>query len=88
MWARLVRPAFEYLRDRIRDLLQGYKIKMLSKKGKEILIKMVAQAILAYAMACFDLTKSLCESISHMICHFCWDNQEMSINITRLAGRR
>lgn len=67
MWARLVRPAFECLRDRIRDLLQGYKIKILSKKGKEILIKTVAQAIPAYAMAYFDLKKSLCESISDMI---------------------
>ena len=67
MWARLVKPAFEYLRDRIRDLLQGYKIKMMSKKGKEILIKTVAQAIPAYAMAYFDLTKSLGKSISDMI---------------------
>ena len=70
------RLCFEYLRDRIWELLSGYKIKLLSKKGKEILIKTVAQAITAYAMACFDLTKSLCESISHMICRFWWDNQE------------
>lgn len=66
---------FEYIRDQIWELLQEYKIKVLSKKGKEILIKTVLQAMPAYAVVCFDLTKALCESISQMICRFWWANQ-------------
>lgn len=29
-----------------------------------------------YAMACFDLTKALCEIISQIVCRFWWSNQD------------
>ena len=41
---------FAYLKDRIWKRVQGWKEKLLSKAGKEILIKAVAQAIPSYAM--------------------------------------
>ena len=63
---------FQYLKERIRRKIQGWKERMLSCAGKEILIKVVAQAIPIYAMACFDITKSLCDQISAMICRYCW----------------
>jgi hypothetical protein len=49
---------------------------MLSKAGKEILIKVVAQAIPTFAMGCFDLTKGLCDKISSMIAKFWWSQQD------------
>lgn len=67
---------FAYLKDKILARIQGWKERFLSKAGKEILIKAVAQAIPTYAMACFDLTKGLCEEISDMICRFWWAQQE------------
>jgi len=63
---------FAYLKDRVLKRIQGWKEKLLSTAGKETLIKAVAQAIPAYAMSCFDLTKSLCDEISTMICRFWW----------------
>jgi hypothetical protein len=57
-------------------ILEGWKEKLLSKAGKEILIKAVAQAIPVYAMACFDLTKSLCDDISSMIGRYWWSNMD------------
>jgi hypothetical protein len=52
--------------------IQGWKEKLLSKAGKEILIKGVAQAIPTYAMSSFDVTKTLCDEIRTMVFRFWW----------------
>ena len=43
---------FAYLKERIWQRIQGWKERLLSKAGKEILIKAVAQAIPVFAMGC------------------------------------
>ena len=43
---------------------------MLSKTGKEFLIKAVAQAIPMFAMGSFDLTKGMCDQMSSLIVRF------------------
>jgi hypothetical protein len=67
---------FSYLKDRVWQRILGWKKKMLSKAGKEILIKAVAQAIPVFAMGCFDLTKGVCDKISTMIAKFWWSHQD------------
>jgi hypothetical protein len=67
---------FNYLKDRVWKRIQGWKEKLLSKAGKDVLIKAIAQAIPTYAMSCFDLTKTLCDDIGTMISHFWWAQQE------------
>ena len=54
---RSKKRTFEYLKERVWKRLQEWKEKLLSKAGKEVLIKAVVQAIPSYAMSCFDLTK-------------------------------
>ncbi|GJN25307.1 hypothetical protein PR202_gb13118 [Eleusine coracana subsp. coracana] len=61
---------FSYIKDRIWKKIQGWKERLLSKAGKEVLVKAVAQAMLTYAMSCFDLTQTLCDDISTMIGRF------------------
>lgn len=67
---------FAYLKERVWKKIQGWKEKLLSKAGKDILIKAVAQAIPTFAMSCFDLTKTLCDEISAIICRYFWSQQE------------
>ena len=41
--------------------------KLLSQVGREILIKIVVQAILTYTMSCFKLPLGLCNDIESLI---------------------
>jgi hypothetical protein len=56
--------------------IQGWKENILPRTGKEILVKAVAQAIPVFAMSCFDITKTFCDDIISMVCHYWWKNQE------------
>jgi hypothetical protein len=67
---------FSYLKDRVWKRIQGWKEKFLSWASKEILIKAITQAIRTFAMGCFDITKTLCDQISSMICRYWWNQQE------------
>lgn len=63
---------FSMLKDRVWAKLNGWSSKLLSKTGKEILIKAVAQAIPTYAMSCFKLPVGLLNDLNQMISHLWW----------------
>lgn len=64
--------SFSCIKDRVWKKLQGWKEKLLSKAGKEILIKAVAQSIPTYSMSCFKLLNTFCEDIERIIRQFWW----------------
>ena len=45
---------------------------MLSRAGKEVLIKAVAQAIPTYTMSVFQLPSKLCEELDGLYARFWW----------------
>lgn len=49
---------------------------MLSKAGKGVLIKAVAQAILTYTMSCFKIVDALCDELTSMIRNFWWGQKQ------------
>ena len=61
---------FNSIKDKLRKKLAGWKEKLLSKAGKEVLIKVVAQAIPTYTMSVFKFSNSLCEDLTSMIHNF------------------
>ena len=66
---------FSGLKELIARRLQGWKERLLSKAGRAILIKMVAQAIPTYTMSCFKLPKVWCDGVNSMISNYWWGQQ-------------
>ena len=67
---RSKKVVFVEIKDKVCKKLAGWKGKLLSLGGKEILIKAVAQAVPTYAMSCFQLPKSLCDDLEKMMRSF------------------
>ena len=63
---------FLYIKDGVWKKIQGWKGKLLSRAGKEILIKAVAQSISTYIMGVFQQPMKLCEELNAMCARFWW----------------
>ena len=66
------KASFNYIKERVWKKIQGWKEKLLSQAGREILIKAVVQAIPTYTMSCFKLPLGLCLKIEILIRRFWW----------------
>ena len=67
---------FDDLKEKLGNKLFGWKEKLLSNAGKEILIKSVAQAIPSYTMSCFKFLDASCDELAGMVRQFWWGQQE------------
>lgn len=56
---RSKKRVFGFIEDKVWQRIQGWKAKSISKGGKLVLIKNVAQSIPSYCMSCFLLPKAL-----------------------------
>ena len=65
------KAAFAPIIKRVWSKLKGWKEKTMSQARREILIKVVAQAIPIYAMGCFLLPKGLLKDLEGMMSRFC-----------------
>ena len=63
---------FKELRERIAKRVIGWKEKTISKAGREVLIKSIAQVISTYSMSLFKLPKNLCNDINSIIAKYWW----------------
>ncbi|XP_031111853.1 uncharacterized protein LOC116015828 [Ipomoea triloba] len=66
------RNAFSYIEDKIRQRIGSWNKKLLSKVGKEVLLKSVAQAMPTFSMGVFLLPDSVCLSIERTMNKFWW----------------
>lgn len=75
---RNTRKEFSKLKKRIQSRLDGWQSKLLSKAGKETLIKAVVQAISVYTMLTFKISKGICDNLDAMVRHFWWGTKNGS----------
>lgn len=61
---------FKFLKERVAKRINGWKEKLLSKAGRETLIKAVAKAIPIFIMSCFSLTSSFCYELQQLIANY------------------
>ncbi|XP_065629278.1 uncharacterized protein LOC136067411 [Quercus suber] len=77
---------FAEIKERVERKLSGWKEKILSFGGREILIKAVGQAIPTYTMSCFQLPKGLCDEIEMR--RFWWGQQGQESKIAWVSWRK
>ena len=62
--------------DHINQLVNGWKEKLLSTGGKDILIKAVAQAMPVFAMSVFNIPKKVCKGMTDAISRYWWGDDD------------
>ena len=72
-------------KEKLAKKLAGWREKLLSKAGKEILIKVVAQAIPTYTMSCFKIPNSLCEEMTSLMRNLWWGQQKEERKMTWIS---
>lgn len=76
VWGRSKRDAMNFIKDRIREKMNGWRNNLLNNAGREVLIKAVVTSIPTYAMSIFQLPKTWCAEINAMIARFWWGSKE------------
>ncbi|XP_060964883.1 uncharacterized protein LOC133033858 [Cannabis sativa] len=63
-----------FLKDKMQKRIQSWEGRLLSKAGKEVLIKTVAQALPTYAMSVFLLPVETCNKLEGMMSKYWWSS--------------
>ena len=69
------KASFDYIKERVWRKLQRWEEKLLSQARREVLIKVVVQAIPTSTMCCFKLPLELCHEIEGLIRKFWWEQR-------------
>ncbi|XP_031099874.1 uncharacterized protein LOC116004082 [Ipomoea triloba] len=63
---------FSYIEDKIRHRIGSWNKRLLSRAGKEVLLKSVAQSMPTFCMSVFLLPESVCLSIERVMNRYWW----------------
>lgn len=66
--------SFNFIRDRVWERLQSWKLKLLSRDKKELLLKSMIQFIPNHYMGVYLLPLELCNELERMMNSLWWDN--------------
>lgn len=72
------------MKDRLWKQVCSWNGKFLSRVGKEILVKSIAQAIPFYVMSVFAIPVCLCDKMKRMMNSFWWDSNSTDRRKTKI----
>ena len=61
---------FKDLQKKVSKRVMGWKEKNISKAGREVLIKTVAQAIPTYSMSIFKIPRAVCDRMNSVLANY------------------
>ncbi|XP_019085523.1 PREDICTED: uncharacterized protein LOC109126439 [Camelina sativa] len=79
---------FGYVKDRLDDRVNGWNAKLLSKAGKEIMIKSVALALPTHVMSCYKLPQELTSKLTSAISTFRWKSNDRARGLHWVAWEK
>ena len=80
--------SFKGVRERIAKKVIGWKEKLISKAGREILIKTVAQVVPTYTMSIFNIPKQIYEDINTILARYWWGQIRDEKKVHWMSWRR
>ncbi|XP_010495441.1 PREDICTED: uncharacterized protein LOC104772536 [Camelina sativa] len=79
---------FSYVRDRLQSRTTGWSARLLSKGGKEVMVKSVATAVLTFVMSCYRLPKTITTKLTSAVANFWWSTNGQSGGMHWIAWER
>ncbi|XP_074306671.1 uncharacterized protein LOC141641928 [Silene latifolia] len=76
------------IRDKLCKRLHGWRGKILSRAGREVLIKAVANSLPTYVMSVFKIPASFCNELRSMVSRFWWGHGEGSRGISWVSWKK
>ena len=80
--------SFAYIKEKVWSKIQGWKERLLSQARREVLLKAVVQAVLAFSMSCFRLLDRLCQDLEGLMRRFWWSHGEDKRKIYWVSWRK
>ncbi|XP_074293374.1 uncharacterized protein LOC141620388 [Silene latifolia] len=78
----------DIIRDKLSKRLNGWRGKILSRAGKEVLLKAVANSLPTYVMSTFKIPANFCDELRSMLSRFWWGHEEGKRGISWVAWKR
>ena len=76
---------FSFVQERLNGRINGWSGKLLSRGGKEVQIKSVAQAVPSYVMPCYLIPHGIYKKLSAVVARFWWSTKDNNRGIHWIA---
>ncbi|XP_019085584.1 PREDICTED: uncharacterized protein LOC109126473 [Camelina sativa] len=65
---------FSFVRDRLQSCTTGWTANLLSKGGKEVMVRSVVTAVPSFVMSCYRLSKTITSKLTSAVANFWWSS--------------